>query len=58
MYFQILFADRFAIENIPKPVSECQFVADVAFLIDASNSVREDYLSELQFVKLVAARLV
>ena len=48
--------DRFAIQNIPKQLDECDFVADIGFLIDASNSIREDYLSELQFVKLVAAR--
>ena len=48
--------DRNSAENIPKQVKECGFVADVAFLIDASNSIREDYLSELQLVKLVAAR--
>jgi len=48
--------DRNAIENHPKVVEECSFVADVAFLIDASNSIHEHYLSELQLVKLVAAR--
>ncbi|XP_066928415.1 uncharacterized protein [Clytia hemisphaerica] len=47
--------DRFAVQNIPKQLDECDFVADVGFLIDASNSIREDYLSELQFVKLVTA---
>ena len=52
------FLDRFAIQNIPKQLDECDFVADIGFLIDASNSIREDYLSELQFVKLVAARWV
>ena len=51
-------SDRFSIQNIPKQVDECDFVADIGFLIDASNSIREDYLSELQFVKHVAARFV
>ena len=48
--------DRFSPENLQRSVPGCEIVADVAFLIDASGSIREEYLAQLQFVQYIIAR--
>ncbi|XP_066928452.1 uncharacterized protein [Clytia hemisphaerica] len=45
--------NRFAPENLKGSDPGCEFIADVAFLIDASGSIREEYLAQLQFVQYV-----
>jgi len=50
--------DRFKVENLLRADPPCKFVADVAFLIDASGSIQAEYLAQLQFIQYIVARCV
>ena len=51
--------DRYkTLAEAPRPDFGCEFVADIAFLIDSSNSIRLEYLNQLQFVQFITARYV
>ena len=53
------FLDRYrSLIDAPRPDLGCEFVADIAFLIDSSGSIRLEYLNQLQFVQYITTRFV